>query len=465
MWYNLPNKIQKDIIEPVKGIVSNSDYNKINKPTWFDLPNKISTTFDILVNKYKELTGNSYPIQKPKFIWYNLPRRANILCILVNEIIEILPNPLEITGTLPKEFSCIEGTDEIFIYGTGFTNTTNVIVDSRDVIDFQIVSDTVLKVTPIIFAPYPAIDVPIQINVIRGLETSNAFYLNITNEFNVAPIILSQNGTVLSNQPNAELSICSSSTGNVVTCNTAQGTWKTLDDVLEVDGAGNVTILRDGIGYIYYDITGSLECGRQYLRLNVVPEVVITSQPTNKARIENRTFTIPIHTENASTYQWQVSTDDGTTFTDLSNGGIYSGVTTEVLTLNNPTISESGYVYQCIITGIVPCSETISNSVVTIIGEEVGIVSDPSSVEVCQGADVVFSVEVEGNPVSYQWYEDTGLGGEAITNGGIYSGADTAELTINNVTTIMAGTNYYLEIRGATEVIQTTIVSLYVNNC
>ncbi|MEI9809554.1 MAG: hypothetical protein WDO16_17735 [Bacteroidota bacterium] len=51
-----------------------------------------------------------------------------------------------------------------------------------------------------------------------------------------------------------------------------------------------------------------------------------------------------------STYQWQV--DTGTGFTNISNGGIYSGTAEAILNISNAPSSMYGYVYRCIINGL-----------------------------------------------------------------------------------------------------------------
>jgi hypothetical protein len=50
-----------------------------------------------------------------------------------------------------------------------------------------------------------------------------------------------------------------------------------------------------------------------------------------------------------TTYQWQV--DNGSGFTNLSNGGIYSGTNTTALSLTNTPSSFYGYQYRCLVNG------------------------------------------------------------------------------------------------------------------
>ncbi|MFC3978314.1 right-handed parallel beta-helix repeat-containing protein, partial [Belliella kenyensis] len=51
-------------------------------------------------------------------------------------------------------------------------------------------------------------------------------------------------------------------------------------------------------------------------------------------------------------YQWQVSTDDGNTWTDLTNIGQFSGVDTDELTIQNITLSQDGHLFRVIVTHI-----------------------------------------------------------------------------------------------------------------
>ncbi|MEI9810273.1 MAG: hypothetical protein WDO16_21720 [Bacteroidota bacterium] len=50
-----------------------------------------------------------------------------------------------------------------------------------------------------------------------------------------------------------------------------------------------------------------------------------------------------------ATYQWQA--DNGTGFTNITEGGIYSGTATSVLSLTNAPTSMYGYQYRCLING------------------------------------------------------------------------------------------------------------------
>lgn len=96
---------------------------------------------------------------------------------------------------------------------------------------------------------------------------------------------------------------------------------------------------------------------------NVIPAIVfippsIIVQPTNTLSCKG-SFTVVAAGSNLS-YQWQVNT--GTGWTNLSNGGFYSGATTSTLTISSATAAMSTYLYRCVISNAV-CPTVISNSV------------------------------------------------------------------------------------------------------
>jgi hypothetical protein len=56
------------------------------------------------------------------------------------------------------------------------------------------------------------------------------------------------------------------------------------------------------------------------------------------------------------TYQWQESINGGVTWTNIVNGGMYSGATTSTLTLTGLLASMNNYQYRCIVSGAAPCN-------------------------------------------------------------------------------------------------------------
>jgi hypothetical protein len=97
------------------------------------------------------------------------------------------------------------------------------------------------------------------------------------------------------------------------------------------------------------------------LSINIISGPIITSQPTSQSTCDATQISFPVVVTGLGlTYQWQVSTNNGSTFSDLLNSATYAGATSDTLkVLSNSTLN--GYKYKCLITGA--CSNTQSNIV------------------------------------------------------------------------------------------------------
>ncbi|MCF6130014.1 T9SS type B sorting domain-containing protein [Flavobacterium sp. AS60] len=74
--------------------------------------------------------------------------------------------------------------------------------------------------------------------------------------------------------------------------------------------------------------------------------IVINTQPQNRTACELQSVTFTITTNTVSTYQWQVSTDSGATWSLIFNNATYAGASTNALTVSNVTPSMVGYLYR-----------------------------------------------------------------------------------------------------------------------
>ena len=119
------------------------------------------------------------------------------------------------------------------------------------------------------------------------------------------------------------------------------------------------------VGNTSYWVSSSNENGCESERVEIVVtidpvQVTITNQPANSTIVggTNADFSVVAEGTDVS-YQWQVSHDGGITFTDLTNDGIYSGVTSATLTLTNVPISMDGKQYKVKVSN---GSEAVSNA-------------------------------------------------------------------------------------------------------
>lgn len=170
--------------------------------------------------------------------------------------------------------------------------------------------------------------------------------------------------------------------------------------------------------------------------LTVNEQPVITSNPVNKTICQgsNASFYV-VATGSGLTYQWQESTNGGSTWSSISNGSAYSGTQNNVLVINSATPSFDGNMYRCLVNGVCPTNK-VSTSAMLTVNTNVTINSQSAaSTTICSGGSATMSVSATGTGISYQWYEISGSGSTtAVTNNSIYSGATTSTLSINGIT-------------------------------
>jgi hypothetical protein len=73
---------------------------------------------------------------------------------------------------------------------------------------------------------------------------------------------------------------------------------------------------------------------------------------------QNAVFTVAANGLPAPFYQWQVSTDGGNTWTNLTDGSAYTGSATATLTVNAPAAALSGEQFQAVLNNGVGSSQT-----------------------------------------------------------------------------------------------------------
>jgi hypothetical protein len=180
-----------------------------------------------------------------------------------------------------------------------------------------------------------------------------------------------------------------------------------------------------------------------YVRALAAPPT-ITSQPSNSTVCEGSNASFTVSATGATAYQWQIL--QGATFVNLSNGGVYSGVNTATLTITGATASLNGNSYRVVVTGT-PQTRNSNSATLTVI-QPPSISSHPQNTMACEGGTAAFNVTASGGGLSYQWQENQGSGFTNISNGGVYSGANTATLTLSNVTAAMNGYAYRVIVSG-----------------
>ncbi len=149
-------------------------------------------------------------------------------------------------------------------------------------------------------------------------------------------------------------------------------------------------------------------------------------------------------------YRWQESTNGGTAWSNLNNGGVYSNVTAATLNLTGVTASMNGRWYRCIVTGICPTSPAISNGAMLTVTMPPSVTTHPTAQTICLGNSTSYSISATGTgPLSYQWQEDQGGGYTNLSNGSSYNGVTTPTLNVNFPALTANGYNYRCYVSGA----------------
>jgi len=104
-----------------------------------------------------------------------------------------------------------------------------------------------------------------------------------------------------------------------------------------------------------YQVVVSGACGADTSAMAVLTvniTTAITTEPTDQVACEGDDAVFAVVSDGgALTYQWQESTDSGANYSDVTDGGDYTGATTDALTVANSDNAKDTYQYQVIVSG------------------------------------------------------------------------------------------------------------------
>jgi ELWxxDGT repeat protein len=194
----------------------------------------------------------------------------------------------------------------------------------------------------------------------------------------------------------------------------------------------NVIAAQNGDEYqaVFTNMLGTATTNAATLTVDTAP--VVTLQPVNQAVSigATATFTASASGNPAPSVQWQVSTDGGATWTNVS------GATSTTLTVPTVTAAQAGDEYQAVFTNSVAA---VASNAAALNGTAPAMMTQPLSQTVDVGLTATFTAAASGNPApSVQW--------QVSANGGVsftpISGATATTLTLLNVTAAQNGFEY-----------------------
>lgn len=142
------------------------------------------------------------------------------------------------------------------------------------------------------------------------------------------------------------------------------------------------------------------------------PQLVVATCTSDAAK-----FTV-VASGTAPTYQWQVSTDNNT-WSNVTNGGVYSGATTATLTITAPPLSMNGYQYRVIVKGAAPCGSVTSQQTLLTVNPLPTVVLSASKYSLLPGMTSTITATVTPNPAAangFTWYRNGTVIPNATTN-------------------------------------------------
>ena len=127
----------------------------------------------------------------------------------------------------------------------------------------------------------------------------------------------------------------------------------------------------------------------------------ISTQPANTAACNGSPASISVSATGSNlTYQWQLSTNGGITFTDIS------GATAATLNIANTTVSMNNYQYQVVIAN--NCASSVTSIPVNLtVSTPATLSAQPQGAIICEGSSATFNVTASGSNITYQWLVST----------------------------------------------------------
>lgn len=161
------------------------------------------------------------------------------------------------------------------------------------------------------------------------------------------------------------------------------------------------------------------------------PQINITSQPLSQTvTISNNAQFFAACSSTAASYNWQINNGQG--FQNLSNAGQFNGVSTATLTVSNVSQPNNNQQFRCIIAD--NCSSDTTNAAtLNVTCPQFSITNHPTNQSAALASNVQFTVSSSSGASSFKWQSNVGFGFQNISNAGQYSGANSATLTVSNI--------------------------------
>ena len=244
-------------------------------------------------------------------------------------------------------------------------------------------------------------------------------------------------GPAITGQP-ANLAVCIGQSGSFSVTSSGTYQWQVSTNGgtswSNISGASTATYAVTGATAINNNqyrciVTG--QCGSttsSAATLTVNPTTAITTQPVSLALCSGSAASFTTAAYGAGlTYQWQLSTDGGTSWNPIG------GASASTYNIAAVATSQNNNQFRCVVTGT--CGSATTSAATLTVSSNITISTQPVSQTVCEATNISFTSGAAGSGLSYQWQISTNGGGSwtNLSNGGVYSGTTSTTLTITGV--------------------------------
>lgn len=210
--------------------------------------------------------------------------------------------------------------------------------------------------------------------------------------------------------------------------------WQTTSTGVTTSDPANVTKSVTSNTMIYLRTLSGIGCWSDALTVNpsVILAPVISAQPADQSESAGQDAAFSVTASDASSYQWQISTNSGGSWANIS------GETSASITLASVTLAMDGNHYRVIVGGISPCS-SVTSSVGTL-----SVVTGPCHEEDMNNLGIISAYNtgtwagVGGTWSATDARSDQTINGEAIT---IRNGEVTSPTFTDGIGSITMTTN------------------------
>ena len=175
----------------------------------------------------------------------------------------------------------------------------------------------------------------------------------------------------------------SAGTGNPLTINPGPSVQTTY--TVQATGGALCSGIKDSMV-----VTINCPCMPPTITTNPSPQTICVGANTSFTMAANGTFN--------GNCQWQVNS--GSSWTNISNGGVYSGATATTLNITGATIAMNGYQYKCIaLENKGTCPSTTNTAILTVNAQPI-ITATTSKSSICIGETITLNTT---SGASYSW--------------------------------------------------------------